>query len=47
MIYGVLHEKRLESVIIEDWNASIYMETKKELIWCIVTFYNIVFICIQ
>ena len=38
MIYGVLHEKRLESVTIEDWNWSIYMETKKDLCWCIVTY---------
>ena len=36
MIYGVLHEKRLESVTMED-DWSIYMETKKEFISCIVT----------
>ena len=33
MIYGVLHEKRLESVTIEDWNWSIYMETKKDFLF--------------
>ena len=39
MIFGVLHQKRLESVTIEDLNWSIYMETKKEFfIWCIVTY---------
>ena len=36
MIYDVLHEKRLESVTIEDRNWSIYMETKKDffLVYC-------------
>ena len=38
MIYGILHEKRLESVTIKDWNWSIYMETKKDFFWCIVTY---------
>ena len=37
MIYGVLDEKRLESVTIEDLNWSIYMETKKDFCLCIVT----------
>ena len=38
MIYGILHEKRLESVTIQDWNSSIYMETKKDFCLCIVIY---------
>ena len=38
MICGVLHEKRLKGVILEGWNWSIYMETKNEFIWCIVSY---------
>ena len=37
MIYRVLNKKRLESVTIEGWNWSIYIETKKQFIWSIVT----------
>ena len=37
MIFGVLPGKRLEHVTNEGCNWLIYMETKKEFIWCIVT----------